>query len=122
MYTPYLAHTQFPSRLSPHNCSVTSVNWQVTQFQVPPSARVLCNMPGAHRALVLLTLHLVVRLLLNFGLNSDTQNEWLNWAAKGTGWLLARFVFSCREEDGLGDISTLADTSVVQQLIELRGK
>lgn len=28
----------------------------------------------------------------------------------------------CREESGLGDISTLADTSVVQQLIDLRGK
>lgn len=27
-----------------------------------------------------------------------------------------------REEDGLGDVSTLADTSVVQQLIDLRGK
>lgn len=28
----------------------------------------------------------------------------------------------CREEEGLGDISTLADTSVVQQLIDMRGK
>lgn len=28
----------------------------------------------------------------------------------------------CREEDSLGDISTLADPSVVQQLLDLRGK
>ena len=28
----------------------------------------------------------------------------------------------CREEDSLGDISTLADPGVVQQLLDLRGK
>ena len=31
-------------------------------------------------------------------------------------------IYLYREEDGLGDISTLADTSVVQTLIDLRGK
>lgn len=32
------------------------------------------------------------------------------------------YCLSCREEDSLGDISTLADPGVVQQLLDLRGK